>query len=212
MLLTTEEIIRRVCEPSEFSEQLSGWCTVDKARRLVAIASRLPQPASCVEVGVHGGRSLVALAAGLRAAGYGQIIGVDSYAAADCLEGDQSDVDKQLWSTTDYEALYREAVSAIERRDYGISTYASVMRERSEAFSRCVVDASLNLIHLDGNHSELVSCRDVAMWLPKMRSQSVWICDDTNWPSMQKALGMLEAAGFKRTEIGSEGYWSVYER
>ncbi len=205
-----DTILNGVCGGApELGFTLPGWCTPDKARVLVRLAK--DHPGRCVELGVHGGRSFVALAMGLRLAGSGRIDGIDSYAAADCLEGDQSDVDKKLWGQdTDYEGLLRAALEGLAR--HGLDGHACIARMRGDDAVRTYDDGSLGLIHLDGNHSELVSCRDVAAWLPKMAPSAIWIADDTNWPSMQKALGMLEAGGFRRTHQGAEGYWSVYSR
>lgn len=205
-----DAILTSVCGGApELGFALPGWCTPDKAKRLMRIAKwRAPEIA--VEVGVHGGRSLVALAMGVKFAGLGHIDGIDSYSAVDCLEGEQSDVDKQLWSATEYETLHTSALSGLTLHD--LNDAARIVRKRADDAVHDYADGSIDLIHLDGNHSELVSCRDVATWLPKMRSISTWICDDTNWASMKKALGMLEASGFKPVEQGSEGYWTVYAR
>jgi hypothetical protein len=205
-----DTILNGVCGGApELGFTLPGWCTPDKARVLVRLA--MNHPGRCVELGVHGGRSFVALAMGLRLAGRGRIDGIDSYSAADCLEGDQSEVDKKLWSQdTDYERLLKAAHDGIDR--HCLLAQARILRLRGDIAVRTYADESIDLIHLDGNHSELVSCRDVAAWLPKMAKIATWVADDTNWPSMQKALGMLEAGGFRRTYQGAEGYWSVYSR
>lgn len=191
-----------------------GWCTSKKAKRLVRLASAMADAKPglrAVELGVYGGRSLIALALGLQHTGSGTIDGIDSWAKSDCLEGEQSDVDKQLWGQdTDYEALYKHSLDGLGR--FGVSHLARIVRKRTDDALTGYTDGSIDLIHLDGNHSELVSVRDVTNWLPKMAPFAMWIADDTNWPSMQRALGLLQQSGFKLVENGEEGYWSVFMR
>jgi len=205
-----DEIVLAVCEPGPLPWQLPGWCTTDKGKRLVRIAAASGAE-RCVELGVHGGRSLVALALGLQVAGHGKIEGIDSYSAEDCLEGELPDeATRQTWVAMDYEATYAAATGAIKR--HGLEDVASIIRMRGDVRALDYPSGSIDLIHVDGNHTELVSCRDMTTWLPRMAPKSTWIADDTNWPSMQKALGMLQRAGFRLVEKGSEGYWSVYAR
>ena len=207
--------MRRAIVPTEHPEQLPGWCTLDKGAHLLQLARALPAPARCVELGVHGGRSLIAIGLGLKLAGHGNIDGIDSYTQDDCMEGHHSDSEldghlKQLWSTTDYENLLNRALGAIAL--YDLSAYVRIVRKKNDDAAADYPDGSINLLHLDANHSEPASCRDVATWLPKMAPASLWVCDDVNWPSMAKALGLLEAAGFKQVKLGDEGYWAVYRR
>lgn len=192
---------------------LPGWCTPFKAKRIMHCAAGVAERGGgrAVELGVYGGRSLVALALGLKLFGRGCIDGIDSWSKEDCLEGEQSDVDKKLWGQdTDYEALVRHTLDGVKR--FGVEEFARVVRKRTSEALSDYEDGSIDLMHLDSNHSELVSCRDVTAWLPKMAAQSVWISDDTNWPSMQRALAILEAAGFRRIETGPDNFWAVYAR
>lgn len=212
---TAHDYLRRAIVPTEHPEQLPGWCTLDKGTRLLQIARSLPQGARCVELGVHGGRSLVALGLGLALGGHGHLDGIDSYTEADCMEGHHSgsELDQhlhQLWSTTDYDNLLRVALAAVER--YGLGPFVSIVRKRNDDAAADYADGSIDLMHLDANHSEPASCRDVTTWLPKMAPSSTWICDDVNWASMGKALELLVAAGFARVELGAEQYWAIYER
>lgn len=192
---------------------LPGWCNPHKAKRIMHVAAEAAALGAvrAVELGVYGGRSLVAIALGLKLAGRGKIDGIDSWSKEDCLEGQQSDVDRKLWGEdTDYEALVRHTLDGVKR--FGVDEYARVVRKRTTEALSDYEDGSIDLMHLDSNHSELVSCRDVTAWLPKMAERSVWIADDTNWPSMQRALGLLEAAGFRRIETGPDNFWAVYAR
>jgi Methyltransferase domain len=201
-----EEYAKRI---DEKLTSLPGWCTYDKAKRIMRVAAQSGAD-RCVELGVYGGRSLVAIALGLKSTGKGIVDGIDSWDPKDCLEGDQTDVDRKLWGQdTDYEDLYRRATAAL--KDWDVEAHARIVRARGSDAVSAYADGSLSLIHVDGNHSELVSCRDLHDWLPKMAARSTWIADDTNWASMQKAVRLLHAAGY-RQEVGAEGYWSIFTR
>jgi predicted O-methyltransferase YrrM len=192
---------------------LPGWCDPYKAKRIMRIAIEAAALGGrrAVELGVYGGRSLVAIALGLKLAGHGTIDGIDSWSREDCLEGEQAAVYRKLWGEdTDYESLVRHTLDGIKKFD--VQDVARVVRKRTTDAVNDYEDKSIDLIHLDGNHTELVSCRDITAWLPKMATQAIWIADDTNWPSMQRALGILEAAGFTRVETGPDNFWAVYSR
>ena len=204
-----DAIIHKACGGDPSGGALPGWCTPDKGRRLIRIAATSGAKVG-VELGVHGGRSLLALALGFKLVNKGRIDGIDSYSAADCLEGGQSEVDKQLWSSTDYKGLFDAAEGAI--KSHSLQEVARLVVKRTQDAAQDYSDGSVDLIHLDGNHSKLVSCRDVSTWLPKMAGRAVWIADDVNWPSMTTALELLSDAGFVRTELGAEGYWAAFAR
>lgn len=190
---------------------LPGWCTPHKAKRIMRIAVETAALGGelMVELGVYGGRSLVAIAMGLKLAGKGTIDGIDSWSSEDCLEGQQSDVDKKLWGQdTDYEALVRHTLDGVKR--FGVEQFARVVRKRTSEALPDYKDGSIDLIHLDSNHSELVSCRDVTAWLPKMAERAVWIADDTNWPSTKNAQRALEELGF--IELENHESWKVYRK
>jgi len=192
---------------------LPGWCDPYKAKRILRIALQCAALGGdkAVELGVYGGRSLVALALGYKLAGHGTVDGIDSWSREDCMEGQQSDVDRKLWGQdTDYEALVKHTLAGVAK--FGVEGVANVVRKRTMDALSDYASGSIDLLHLDSNHSELTSCRDVTAWLPKMAPHSTWIADDSNWPSMQRALRLLEGGGFRRVETGPNDFWAVFER
>lgn len=188
---------------------LPGWCTFPKAKRLVRIAYGSGVEFA-VELGVHGGRSLISMALGFKLAGYGMAEGIDSYVKVDTLEGEHQTSEIQLWNTTDFDHVLDRAQDGIKRA--GVTEYARIIRKRGDDAVIGYPDGRIGLFHLDGNHSELVSQRDVTAWLPKMALKSTWIIDDTQWPTMQPALRIVEAGGFRVVEKGENDFWRVYVR
>ena len=67
--------------------KLPGWCTPEKAKRLAELAFGAEL---AVELGVFGGRSLVAIALGIKwgpRPEHGYVDGIDPYTPAAALEG-----------------------------------------------------------------------------------------------------------------------------
>lgn len=187
---------------------LPGWCTVEKGVRLATLAASLPPVPRCVELGVFGGRSLVAIALGLFAAECGSVDGIDPYTRAAALEGTNAPANDEWWGNLEYEDVARSAQEALYR--LGLHDLAKIVRMRSQDVAQYYEDGSIDLLHQDANHSEETSCAEVHLWAPKMTPEGVWVFDDTDWATTQKAQRELEALGFKLIEDYKT--WRVYRR
>lgn len=186
---------------------LPGWCTPEKGKRLSVLARGAY---FCVELGVFGARSLISIALALRESSFdfARIDGIDPYTPAAALEGVNAPENNEWWSKLDYEAIAREAQTAIYR--LGLVQYAHLIRMRSCDVVDFYADGTLDLLHQDANHSEETSCEEVVRWAPKIRPGGIWIADDTNWESTQKAQRELVALGFMETE--NHETWKVYRK
>lgn len=186
---------------------LPGWCTPEKGKRMAELARGAWL---CVELGVFGGRSLVSMALGLRDSPNecSRIDGIDPYMASASLEGTNAPENDQWWSKLDYEAIARVAQEALYRLE--LMPYARLIRMRSRDVVGFYGDGTIDLLHQDSNHSEEVSCGEVALWAPKLGSGGHWIFDDTDWPSTKKAQRALEELGFN--ELEDHGGWKVYRK
>ena len=184
---------------------LPGWCTNEKGKRMSELARGAEL---CVELGVFGGRSLLAITLALADQGCGRADGIDPFEAAASLEGSNDSANDEWWSSLDYAAIERAARDALQRLDLS-PKYAQIIRMRSREVVALYEDGSIDLLHQDSNHSEEVSCEEVFLWTPKIRPGGYWIFDDTNWPSTQRAQRELAALGF--TELEDHGGWKVYK-
>jgi hypothetical protein len=185
---------------------LPGWCDSVKGKRM----SQLARGAEvCVELGVFGGRGLVAIALTLLDQGFGRADGVDPFTVAASLEGSNDEANDEWWSRLDYAAIEQAARDALQ--NLGLSPqHAQIIRLRSREAVGLYEDESVDVIHQDSNHSEEVSSEEVALWAPKIAPRGYWIFDDTNWPSTQRAQRELVSLGF--TEIEDHGDWKVYQK
>lgn len=192
---------------SEYMLGLEGWCTKDKARVLVSMIQKF-KPRVIVEIGVFGGRSLIPMALAMRELGDGRLCyGIDPWTVEAALEGDVGEEHREWWSQkVKLEEIYQTFMGNVDKLKLGDTL--RVMRKRGDQVVRLFPKASVPFIHLDSNHSEQVSCRDVTMWTEKLAPGGIWVMDDTDWPSMGKAVAMVDAMGFDLLVNG--GTYRVY--
>jgi hypothetical protein len=186
---------------------LPGWCSNEKGYRL---ADLVRGKQLVVELGVFGGRSLVAMALGLKDSSnaFSRIDGIDPYTPAAALEGDNHPDNNSWWSSLDYDAVARTAQDALYRLD--LMPYARLVRMLSREVVGFYSDGTIDVLHQDANHSEATSCEEVTRWTPKIRPGGYWVFDDTNWDSTKKAQQMLVDLGF--SEIEDHVSWKVYQK
>lgn len=181
--------------------QLQGWCTVAKALHLMGLIRR-NRPEVVVELGVYGGRSLLPMVITCASLQIGQVYGVDPWAVDPALEGVLEEENRVWWSeSVDLEQIFQGYETACQ------TLLLPAERERMHTMRMTSAEAAstfdpgeVNLLHQDGNHSELVSCQEVEQWDPLVAAGGIWVFDDINWPSTQKALEMLR----QRCELVSE--------
>lgn len=186
---------------------LHGWTTVDKGARLAEIVVESRSWRS-VELGVFGGRGTIALAIGHEAIGLGEVLAIDPWEKAASLEGVNAPGNDEWWSQVDHDAIYAACVEAI--RTSGVEQWCRVLRERSDEAVRRVADGSVAVLHQDSNHSEAISCAEVELWAPKLAPGGLWIADDTDWPTTQRAQQRLHELGFRVVEDHAQ--WKVFGR
>jgi predicted O-methyltransferase YrrM len=169
----------------EMMRQLEGWCTNLKASILIDLIYAI-KPQTVVEVGVFGGKSFIPMAHALKQLGKGRAYGVDPWkhtASAVGMEG----VNLDYWEKLDHEMILNGLLAKIN--EFGLNDYISIIRASSE---EAPVINNIDLIHIDGNHSEKTSLYDVKKWVPMVRKDGIVIFDDVDWPSTAKAVAWLD--------------------
>ena len=171
---------------------LEGWCSAAKACAIAnyVVTERL---SSALEIGVFGGKSLLAIAMAQVHAELDTAItvGIDSWRAEDCVEGEPHPANVEWWSNRDMlHEVHRKCMEAIWST--GLAERILVFRNNSSAVASFLHDREWDLIHIDGNHSELASTRDVALWLPRLRSGGILIFDDLDWSNEGGAVKQLD--------------------
>ena len=175
---------------------LEGWCTVEKAKKMADWIIN-HKPLTCVEVGVFAGRSLVAIGMALKQNNNGgHVFGIDPWTAPAALEGKNDTKNDEWWAKIDFEHFYFYTEKKI--REFDLRGQISILRTKSViAAEKYFADQnSLDLVHIDGNHSEETSTLDVKLWAPKIKSGGAIFFDDTDWPTTRKAQDLVLSYGF----------------
>jgi len=168
---------------------LEGWCTTEKALSFIDLVLEV-QPEVYVEIGVFGGRSLFPVASALKFLGKGTVIGIDPWDKIECIKyydpiADQLNL--QWWGKVNLNYIYSSYISMLKK--YELEKFCRTIRATSEK-AAAEIDA-IDILYIDGNHSEEASLLDVVLYLPKVRQGGyVWM-NDSLWPDRQTAVELL---------------------
>lgn len=131
---------------------------------------------------------MIAIAMALRENGGGKIYGIDAWKLETAIEGENA-ANREWWTRNiDINKIHQLAIDAIWK--YALDEFAIVIRASSQFCSELFT--TIDFLSIDGCHSEVASCRDVNYYLPKVKSGGTVIFDDSDWPTTQRALGVVE--------------------
>lgn len=205
MTSSLENSIRKVIEP------LEGWCWPEKALAMADLILE-NRPVTVVEIGVFGGRSLIPQALALKEVGSGIVYGIDPWRREDALEGFLSDADRAWWSSVDLDLIHGGCMRAIWEAK--VEEHCIIIRSHSRHCPRLFA-GGIQILHIDSTHSEEASTRDVNLYLPQVPAGGfVWM-DDLNWPTVAKAVALLEASCDRIETLslpGGGGMCALYRR
>ncbi len=180
--------IEALLSPTRKPYVLDGWCDVEKAQALAAIVIGL-RPKVSVEIGVFGGRSLIPMGMAHAIVG-GHVIGIDPWSKDASLDG-MDGANKDWWASVDHEAVYQGFLNAANRPI--AEGFIQVARNTSDK-AIDAIPAVIDLLHVDGSHSEKASCFDVQTFGSRVRAGGILVMDDIEWAS--KATAMLASLKF----------------
>ncbi len=168
--------------------KMEGWLTPERAVEQYELI-RLTQPTTVVEIGVFGGRGMLAKCLALRANGKGKWFGIDPWKLDNALEGENDPANDKWWKeNVDLEKMHRLTMEAIWK--HKLDDVAIVIRSASQHLPR-LFPGGIDMVEIDGAHSELASCRDVNLYLPQLNHNGYVLMDDTDWPTTQKAQALV---------------------
>lgn len=169
--------------------EVQGWLDPKVATAMRALIRRT-LPNIVVEIGVYAGKSLINSALALRDNGGGIIYGIDPWRTKTAVHDMAPEENVSFWANTDLDDVHMACMHAIW--EHGVENHIVIMRSTSYIASKIFEPQSIEIIYIDGGHSEMASILDVNVYLPKVRHRGhIWI-DDTDYPSLQKALSILE--------------------
>lgn len=160
----------------ESYKNLHGWCSEEKSKYLFDLVINT-KPNLVVEIGVYRGRSLASFSAASLVHKC-EVIGIDPY-NFDCLINETY--------TNKEDLIYSKNLLISEFNRLGLPfTLIDIPSEfaiNHEIFNNKQID----ILHIDGSHTEYHVCLDVNLWLPKLKVNGILIFDDANYPSIQLA-------------------------
>lgn len=183
--------------------ELEGWCSPYKASLMMELVFMM-KPEKVVEIGVFGGKSLVPIAFALKEAGTGIVYGIDPWSSSASAEGMEG-ANHDWWSNTDHEAILRGLKQKIKK--FKLQNQVVLIRKTSEDAD---IIEDIDILHIDGNHSEKASYLDVTKWVPLVRSGGFIIFDDITWATTGKAVEWLDENCIKITEITGDNVWGIW--
>lgn len=177
---------------------MDGWCCRAKAEALTEVVLKT-SPQLCVEIGVYGGRSLIALALAMQHSAIcgdqkpGHIIGIDPWTPEASESGHaENDPNRKWWGALDHSLILQRCEQHI--RNQGVVDLVTLVRLTSDAAFKIfglAKEPCIDLLHIDGNHSEKHSYSDVNNYVPLVKPGGVVVFDDTNWNSTARAQELL---------------------
>lgn len=167
---------------------MGGWLSAARAVEMYRLV-RETKPALYCEIGVFAGRSLLANALAMQDNGHGHAIGIDAWKPQTCLEGEHDAADARWWSRVDLHDIHRQCMETVWR--LGLAERVTVIRAASKDCA-AIIPSGIDILYIDGNHSELASCRDVELYLPKVAAGGYIWADDCDWLTTKKAQSMLD--------------------
>src|SRR5579883_2959483 len=193
-----------------YMKHLHGWCSEEKAGFLIDLILKY-QPEKVVEIGVWGGKSLIPMACALRSNQHGKIYGIDPWSNAASLQGLINEENKGFWSFVNHEAIMQGLIDKMGEFDLG---------EYIELIQTTSLDADpipdIDLLHIDGNHSDETSYIDATKWVPLVKSGGLIIFDDITWtengidPSTARAIAWIDERCIKLAEFSDICVWGVW--
>lgn len=190
---------------------MQGWCSREKAQAMAELVLQI-KPEVSVEIGVWGGRSLLALAIAHTQLEHGHVYGIDPWTKDAALEDVQEKENLDWWAAQNYDAIYEGCLrSMLNHAPVGRWTIYRATSQKAAG----IFDA-IDFLHIDGNHSEKSSTGDVMAYLPKLVPGGYLLFDDVDWFTTKKAVSLVEERCEKVRAVPSvpraSAAWTLYRK
>lgn len=179
------------------SQSYGAWCNEVKAKALFDIVLGYEKP-TIVEIGVFMGQSAFIMMETMKRYNLdGNFFAVDPWTLEAALGGSNPSENDEWWSRIDINEIYEKFLECVASNGFG--SICNVMRQNSDNVFYEWKDHPIDILHIDGNHSEYHSTRDVSLWSTAVAPNGTVIMDDTDWETTAKATNLLNIL-FERQE------------
>lgn len=171
--------------------EIQGWCTPEKAEKFIELIGKI-KPDLCLEIGVFGGSSFIPQALALKENNKGMLYGIDPWRNDAALEEMIHDDHKKWWSNLNLESVYNHCTKNIQK--FKVENFCTLIRDKAENVVDQFADESIDILHIDGNHSEALSFKDATLYLPKVKVggyimfDDIWWSEENNYVTTRKAI------------------------
>ena len=166
------------------------WCNEKKASELYNLIKSYPNP-TVVEIGVFMGQSaFIMMELMKRNQINGNFFAIDPWDKEASLDGVNSEANDEWWSSIDIDEIYEKFLRCVADNNFG--SICNVVRKKAEDFHYEWRRLPIDILHIDGNHSEEQSVSDVLLWSSAVADGGTVIMDDTEWDTTQKAVELLD--------------------
>lgn len=186
-------------------EKCQGWCDSVKGKTLVDLVFK-HRPKLVVEIGVFGGRSLIAFALACKQIDHGHVIGIDAWNKEVALEGMVEPIGKEWWEQLDLQEVYTKFLDNLT--EFGVKNFTTIVKEDSNLVTP---PPTIDMLHVDGSH-EKTATNDITRFGANVIRGGLVILDDLDWSSGAPRAGAdwLLTNGFR--ELYRLGTGAVYQR
>jgi hypothetical protein len=185
-----EKLIEQI---KSLNGNIHGWCEESKALKMSQFIIERNFNL-CVEIGVFGGASLLPQALSLKYNNKGVVFGIDPWDNESALESMTEEANIKWWGYVDLDQMYNHCVENIKK--YEVENFCKLIKNKSENVCDKFKDNSIDMLHIDGNHSEDLAYKDATLYLSKVKRNGVIFFDDIHWTednvaTTRKALSYL---------------------
>ncbi|OGN59074.1 MAG: hypothetical protein A3C42_01260, partial [Chlamydiae bacterium RIFCSPHIGHO2_02_FULL_45_9] len=184
---------------------LEGWCSITKAKSMMDLIYEV-QPTLCVEIGVFGGSSIYPTACALKFLQKGEVYAIDPWETSFCLEGYAPDDPNYVWwKQIDLNEIYLGFLNMLDY--FQLNSYCTVVRTTGLQALDLFQDESIDILHIDGNHTENPALTDAKRYFPKVKQGGyIWL-DDVNWSTVSSAKEFLLSNAEKIESLSTDEYF-----
>jgi len=137
------------------------------------------------EIGLFGGVNLFSLYDYCKEKNM-RLIGIDPHDKIEIFNGvNKNDIDKKLTKTR--LPLWKKFRLNIEKTIKKFNLNIEYINDTSWNAHSLIENKSLNILHIDGDHSYEGVTKDLTLYYPKMKEKSIIIIDDIRWLGIRKA-------------------------
>lgn len=171
-----------------YTVHMEGWATPERceemATRIIETNARV-----CIDIGVFAARSTISMGFAARELGASHVYGIDPWKIESAVEGDNVEENARWWrESSNLEKMHTETMHAIW--SHRLDPWVTIIRNGSQHVAQLF--PVIDFINIDGCHTEVASCRDVNLYLPRLRSGGYLTFDDADWATTQPALKLIE--------------------